>query len=106
MAEVLQTTLEELNIEHKVLTIIADNAANNETLMPELYFNLKEKFDNMVSPANGERKLQRFQGLDSYMCCIAHALNLITPDHGPLDSENTPAKVAMEAHLSNSSFEG
>ncbi|EED18139.1 hypothetical protein TSTA_119030 [Talaromyces stipitatus ATCC 10500] len=45
MAEILQTILEELNIEHKVFTIIADNAANNETLMSELYYNLKEKLD-------------------------------------------------------------
>ncbi len=44
MAELLSITLEELQIESKLLTITADNAGNNETLMSELYFNLIEKF--------------------------------------------------------------
>lgn len=44
IAELLHSTLEELELEHKILTITADNATNNESLISELYFNFKEKF--------------------------------------------------------------
>jgi hypothetical protein len=44
IADLLGLTLKELGIKHKILTITADNATNNESLISELYFNLKEKF--------------------------------------------------------------
>ncbi|KAL3262695.1 hypothetical protein ABHI18_002508 [Aspergillus niger] len=76
MAEVLQKTLEELQIEEKLLTITADNASNNETLLSELYFNVAEKHSSQESTVSGQRRL-RFQGVDSYIRCLAHVLNLI-----------------------------
>lgn len=78
MAEVLQTTLAELKIEHKLLAITADNAANNESLLSELYLNLAEKFGNTTTAIRDEPL--RFQGVDSYIRCIAHILNLIVSD--------------------------
>lgn len=75
MADLLGSTLEELGIEHKILTITADNATNNESLMSELYFNLKEKFLGV-----GETDAFHFQGADSYIRCLAHVLNLIVSD--------------------------
>ncbi|GCB25878.1 putative AC transposase [Aspergillus awamori] len=79
MAEVLQKTLEELQIEEKLLTITADNASNNETLLSELYFNLAEKHSSQESTVSGQRRL-RFQGVDSYIRCLAHVLKLIVSD--------------------------
>ncbi|GCB25499.1 putative AC9 transposase [Aspergillus awamori] len=75
MADLLHSTLEELEIEPKLLAITADNAANNESLMSELYFNLKEKLHGV-----GEKYAFRFQGVDSYIRCLAHVLNLIVSD--------------------------
>ena len=75
MADLLGSTLGELGIEHKILTITADNATNNESLMSELYFNLKEKFLGV-----GEKDAFHFQGADSYIRCLAHVLNLIVSD--------------------------
>lgn len=46
MAETLQRMLVELQIEEKLLTITADNASNNETLVSELYFNMLEKHNS------------------------------------------------------------
>ncbi|RKF58371.1 hypothetical protein GcC1_183036, partial [Golovinomyces cichoracearum] len=42
MAEALHETLKELDLECKFFTITGDNASNNETLVLELYFRLKE----------------------------------------------------------------
>jgi hypothetical protein len=79
MAEVLQTLLTELRIEHKLLTITADNATNNECLLSELYLNLTEKFQ-ATNGAPSDTSALRFQGADSYMRCTAHVLNLIVRD--------------------------
>jgi hypothetical protein len=79
MAELLQRMLVELQIEHKLLTITADNASNNETLMSELYFNLTEKFTTENSSVSHKKRL-RFNGVDSYVRCLAHVLNLIVSD--------------------------
>ncbi|KAK9371707.1 uncharacterized protein V1513DRAFT_434415 [Lipomyces chichibuensis] len=58
----------------KLLAVTADNAANNETLVSELYFNLAEKFRSEDSLAGFEQCF-RYQGLDSYIRCTAHVLN-------------------------------
>ena len=79
MAELLQRMLVELQMEHKLLTITADNASNNETLMSELYFNLTEKFTTENSSVSHKKRL-RFNGVDSYVRCLAHVLNLIVSD--------------------------
>ena len=77
MAQLVQKMLTELQIEHKLLTITADNAANNETLMSELYFSLK---DNLPADGNAsaDKEDLRFLGVDSYVRCLAHVLHLIT----------------------------
>ena len=77
MAETLQKMLIELRIEDKLLTITADNASNNETLASELYLNLLEEYNSEDSKVS--RRL-RFQGIDSYIRCLAHVLNLIVRD--------------------------
>jgi hAT family protein len=79
MAETLQKMLVELRIEEKLLTITADNASNNETLASELYFNLSEKYNSKDSNVPDSGRL-RFQGIDSYIRCLAHVLNLIVSD--------------------------
>ncbi|KAJ5318500.1 hypothetical protein N7476_004920 [Penicillium atrosanguineum] len=79
MAETLQKMLVELQIEEKLLTITADNASNNETLVSELYFNLLEKYNSEDSNLPDKGRL-RFQGIDSYIRCLAHVLNLIVRD--------------------------
>ena len=79
MADLLHRTLEELEVERKVLTITADNASNNESLISELIFNLKEKL-HRPEIAVEETEILRFQGADSYIRCLAHVLNLIVGD--------------------------
>jgi hypothetical protein len=60
----------ELNLERKLITITGDNASNNEQMVSELSQNLRRKFG--VDPI--------FCGLDSYIHCLAHILNLIVKD--------------------------
>ena len=47
IVDLLYRTLEELKVKRKVLTITIDNTSNNELLILELFFNLKE---NLYSP--------------------------------------------------------
>ena len=71
MAEILGAVLEEFKLETKLLAITTDNASTNETMVNQLDQSLKEAF----SP----REL-RFDGLNNYMRCTAHVLNLIVGD--------------------------
>lgn len=70
LAAAVETLLEELGLEHKLITITGDNASNNETMVSELFHNLQENLNS--APL--------FQGLDSYVRCLAHILNLIVKD--------------------------
>lgn len=79
MAEVLQTLRTELRIEHKLLTIAADNAINNKCLLSELYRNLTEKFQ-ATNGAPSDTGALRFQRADSYIRCTVYVLNLIVRD--------------------------
>ncbi|KAJ5982209.1 hypothetical protein N7451_012309 [Penicillium sp. IBT 35674x] len=79
MAELLQSMLSELQLEDKLLTITADNASNNVTLASELYFNLAEKYTSDGFDPSCSGRL-RFLGIDSYIRCLAHVLNLIVSD--------------------------
>lgn len=79
MAELLQRMLSELQLEDKLLTITADNASNNESLASELYFNLSEKYTSDGFDPSYSGRL-RFLGIDSYIRCLAHVLNLIVSD--------------------------
>ncbi|KAJ6001162.1 hypothetical protein N7481_001571 [Penicillium waksmanii] len=79
MAEPLQKMLIEPHFEDKLLTITADNASNNETLASELYLNPLEdcNSENYMVPGKGRL---RFQGIDSYIRCLARVLNLMVRD--------------------------
>jgi hypothetical protein len=77
MADMLHKTLVELGIERKLLTITADNASNNQTLVSDLYL-LQEQL--LTDDTTGRPEEFRFQGTDSYVRCLAHVLNLIVSD--------------------------
>jgi len=79
IAELLSITLKELQIKSKLLTITADNANNNKTLISKLYFNLTEKFLTFETTSL-ETKQLHFQNINNYIRCLAHILNLIISD--------------------------
>jgi hypothetical protein len=65
----------ELSLEDKLISIIGDNASNNEAMASELYFSLSDRprvEDAMPAPL--------YRELDSYVRCLAHVLNLIVKD--------------------------
>lgn len=65
----------ELSLEDKLISITGDNANNNESMAYELYFSLSDRprvEDAIPAPLYG--------GLDSYIRCLAHVLNLIVKD--------------------------
>ncbi|KAK9358803.1 glycosyl hydrolase family 49-domain-containing protein [Lipomyces starkeyi] len=71
---------------------ILPNASNNESMVSALHENLRRKYGDAV----------RFRGLDSYVRCLAHILNLIVQDilHA-LKSGNAGQASAMCDNLSN-----
>jgi hypothetical protein len=62
--------LVELDLTSKLTTITGDNASNIQEMVSELHFTLEEK---SLQPI-------RFRGVDSYIRCLAHILNLIVKD--------------------------
>lgn len=102
MAEIIQTLLAELRIEHKLLAITADNATNNERLLSELYLNLNEEVQGRDAAACDAKTL-RFQGTDSYIRCSAHVLNLIVSDVLSMlkAGDHTSATVACDLMQEN-----
>jgi hypothetical protein len=72
MAAAIWTMLSELDLQEKLITIMGDNASNNKTMALELCHSL-------IGTAFDKKKIQ-FQGLDSYIRCLAHILNLIMKD--------------------------
>jgi hypothetical protein len=62
--------LVELDLTSKLTTITGDNASNIQEMVSELRFTLEEK---SLQPI-------RFRGVDSYIRCLAHILNLIVKD--------------------------
>jgi hypothetical protein len=70
LAAAVGAMLLELNLEHKLLTITGDNATNNEQMVLQLFHDLQQKLDTQPL----------FRGLDSYVRCLAHILNLIVKD--------------------------
>ena len=78
LAAAVETTLEELDLELKLITITGDNASNNETLASELFHNLSRKFNIQEDNASGNNNsVLLYHGLDSYIYCLAYILNLI-----------------------------
>jgi hypothetical protein len=78
MAEMVADVLKELDIERKLLTITGDNASNNETMVSDLFCRLQEKFSK--ESCTPDSPISRFGGLDSYVRCLAHVLNLIVSE--------------------------
>jgi hypothetical protein len=74
--EAIDSLLKEFGLRAKLLTITNDNASNNETLILELYGILLDQFDTIDNPSPS-LPIMRFEGLTSYIRCIAHVLNLI-----------------------------
>lgn len=70
LAAAIQALLIELNLERKLLSITGDNASNNERMAVELFKSLQKTY--------GADSL--FCGLDSYIRCLAHIINLIVKD--------------------------
>ena len=75
LAAAIEITLTELGLEQKLITITGDNASNNETMASALFYCLSEKLK-----ARGGDTTLLYQGLDSYVRCLAHILNLIVKD--------------------------
>jgi hypothetical protein len=66
LAEIVGDTLKNFKLGKKLLSVTADNAKNNETMMEEL---------------EGILEFQgQFTGMSSYVRCIAHILNLIAKE--------------------------
>jgi hypothetical protein len=75
LAGVVENMLIELSLEDKLVSITGDNASNNEAMASELFFSLSDRpreQDAMPAPL--------YRGLDSYIRCLAHVLNLIVKD--------------------------
>ncbi|KAJ5082309.1 hypothetical protein N7532_011352 [Penicillium argentinense] len=75
LAIAVENMLIELSLEDKLISITGDNASNNEAMASELYFFLSDRprvEDAMLAPL--------YRGLDSYIRCLAHVLNLIVKD--------------------------
>ncbi|KAJ6038636.1 hypothetical protein N7460_007353 [Penicillium canescens] len=75
LAIAVENMLTELSLEDKLISITGDNASNNEAMASELYFSLSDRprgADAMPAPL--------YRGLDSYIRCLAHVLNLIVKD--------------------------
>jgi hypothetical protein len=64
---------------------MGDNASNNETMASELLYSL-------IGTASNKNKIQ-FQGLDSYIHCLAHILNLIVKDILQALESDTPKEA-------------
>lgn len=58
IVDLLYRTLEELKVKRKVLTITIDNTSNNELLILELFFNLKE---NLYRPKIAIKEIEIFR---------------------------------------------
>jgi hypothetical protein len=75
LASAVENMLVELSLEHKLISITGDNASNNEAMASELYFSLSNRFGEQ-----DENSTLLYRGLDSYIRCLAHVLNLIVKD--------------------------
>ena len=68
------------NILHKIITVIGDNATNNNTLCRYLHKRLSRKYDEFLSPTGIRDEEMRFIGDYSQIRCFAHILNLVCKD--------------------------
>ena len=81
LATAVHRILVELNLTSKLMTITGDNASNNNSMALELFKLLNDDISSqpdLNSDVSQTRPL--FQGLDSYIRCLAHIMNLIVKD--------------------------
>lgn len=69
LATTVLSTLSDLDLQGKLISITGDNASNNEVMASELYLTLRDSNPEI-----------QFCGIDSYIHCLAHILNLIVKD--------------------------
>jgi hypothetical protein len=74
LKEVLQSTLKEFGLLSKLLTLTTDNASNNDKLAQLM----NDHIDKLVE--GGELLYKKFFGLESFVRCLAHIINLIVND--------------------------
>ena len=79
LALAVQTTLEELGLQHKLMAMTGDNASNNETMADALYHSLTNYAEGEDQESSETTPL-KFQGSSSYVRCLAHVINLIVKD--------------------------
>jgi len=73
MGRIVLELLRELDIEYKLLSITADSASNNKTLIDTVENGLQDQFSHLDNLSN----TPRFHGQASYIRCLAHVLNRI-----------------------------
>jgi hypothetical protein len=68
--------LNSFRIKQKLFAITRDNASNNSTLYSHLHRKLKREFNNEIT-VNSSKPLINFHSENSYICYLAHIINLI-----------------------------
>lgn len=76
MAALLWSTLQELDIGPKLITITGDNAGNNRTLCDALRAMMLQHYDEEDEDFPLQ-PLMRFRGHDSCIRCLAHLIHLV-----------------------------
>ena len=80
LATVVFKALKKLGLLQKLLTIIGDNASNNDTLCRYLHSSLSQLFDDHLIEHPLRGSAMRFRGEQSQIRCFAHILNLVVKD--------------------------
>ena len=62
---------------YKILSVIGDNASNNNTLCRHLYRKLSKEYDSFIEEEPIRGKRMRFDGEESQVRCYTHVLNLV-----------------------------
>ncbi len=70
----LQSTLKEFGLLSKLLTLTTDNASDNDKLAQLM----NDHIDKLVE--GGELLYKKFFGLESFVRCLSHIINLIVKD--------------------------
>lgn len=71
----LENMLIELCLKDKLISITGDNASNNEAMATDLFFSLSYR-----PTVDDAKPAWLYRGVDSYIRCLAHVLNMIVKD--------------------------
>lgn len=80
LAAMIYDMLVEFNLCGKLLTITADNASNNKSMVEELARLLQGHFNSPGQLDQDEQSPIKFEGSDSFVSCAAHVINLVASD--------------------------